>query len=69
MFVVRVCLFVLFVGAPILQDLGRGGGGLPPIKEREGAGRRCKPNGATCLRVERIGYGARTQRDQDLARR
>jgi hypothetical protein len=24
MFVVRVCLFVLFVGAPILQDLGRG---------------------------------------------
>jgi hypothetical protein len=25
MFVVRICLFVLFVGAPILQDLGRGG--------------------------------------------
>jgi hypothetical protein len=25
MFVVRICLFVLFVGAPILQDLERGG--------------------------------------------
>jgi hypothetical protein len=54
MFVVRICLFVLFVGAPILQDLGRG---LPPIEGREGAGRRCKPNGATCLRVERTEMG------------
>jgi hypothetical protein len=63
MFVVRVCLFVLFVGAPILQDLGRGEGGLLPIEGRQGAGRRCKPNGATCLRVERTEDGARTQRD------
>jgi hypothetical protein len=42
---------------------GLGEGGLPPIEGREGAGRRCKPNGATCLKVERTGHGARTQRD------